>query len=703
MRRGRHREEESPCEKANMIFSDETRGRKVRSFILPNTFLEEFKGRQPNWGPVGYVTYKRTYSRKKGDRSEEFWETCQRVVEGVYNIQKIHCRRLGLSWDDRKAQKSAQEMYRRMWDFKFLPPGRGLWMMGTEQVYENGSASLNNCAFISTKDISIDFTAPFAFLMDMSMLGVGVGGDCRGAGSIRLVEPVISDEVHQVEDTREGWVNSLRIVLNAYVGKGTMPKAFDYRLVRPLGTPIKGFGGVASGPEPLRLLIKNLKNVLATPGELISTTQIVDIFNLIGVCVVAGNVRRSAEIMFGDPEDVEFTELKDPSKLKVLYDKRAKLEHEGDSLGVAVIEDDIKNHPLMTHRWASNNSVFAEIGMDYSKTAEAIKTNGEPGVIWLSTMREYGRLVDGPNGKDYRAMGSNPCCEQTLETWELCCLVETFPAHHEDLSDYMKTLKYAYLYAKTVTLVPTHDERTNSVMNRNRRIGCSQSGITQAMNKFGRRSYLDWCDKGYKRIQDLDCRYSEWLGIPKSIKTTSVKPSGTVSLLCGATPGIHYPHSEYYIRRIRVSGTSPLIEICRNAGYPVEDDAYSTSGETKVISFPIKEENFKKSKDDVTIWEQIINVIDLQTYWADNQVSVTVTFHEEEQGQILSVLEAFEDRLKSISFLPISKHGYVQAPYETISLERYNELVSQIKPMLLDEDNHEVDDLFCDGDTCTIN
>lgn len=694
-----------------MIFSGENEGRKVRSFVLPSSFIDQYKERQPKWGPLGYITYKRTYARPKPDgSSEEFYETAQRVVEGVYNVQKIHCRRLGLPWDDRKAQKSAQEMYRRMWEFKFLPPGRGLWMMGTEQVYKNGSASLNNCAFVSTKDIATDFASPFTFLMDMSMLGVGVGGDCKGAGLVRIVEPSIDEETYKVEDSREGWVGLLRIILNAYVGKGSLPAEFDYSDIRPYGTPIKGFGGVASGPKPLIELTDRVKEVLSTPGELITTSQIVDIFNLIGVCVVAGNVRRTAEIMFGEPDDEVFAKLKDPSELNELYRRQQELESdytfpdENVESKIEEIKRQISNHPLRTHRWASNNSIFAEIGMDYSTIAESIKANGEPGLVWLDTMRDWGRLIDHkPNGKDYRAMGSNPCAEQTLESFELCCLVETFPAHHDDLDDYLDTLKYAYLYAKTVTLIPTHDPRTNTVMNRNRRIGCSQSGIVQAMNKLGRRTYLNWCNTGYNRIKTLDRKYSEWLGIPKSIKTTSVKPSGTVSLLCGATPGIHFPHSEYYIRRIRIAEGSPLVEMCAKAGYPVETDVYDQTGKTMVVSFPVKEEHYTKGKSEATIWEQVVNAVDLQHYWADNQVSVTVTFSKDEGSQIVPVLESFENRLKSISFLPISEHGYAQAPYETISESDYNTLTENIKPMLLTIDGHDVEDKFCDGDSCEIN
>ena len=142
-----------------MFLSQEIDGRKIRDFSLSEIFLAQYAGKQPNWGPVGYFTYKRTYARTKPDgTSEEFWETCRRVVEGVYNVQKQHCKALRLPWNDRKAQGSAQEMFERMWSFKFTPPGRGLWVMGTDLVYTKGSAALNNCAFVTTTNIDIDLT-----------------------------------------------------------------------------------------------------------------------------------------------------------------------------------------------------------------------------------------------------------------------------------------------------------------------------------------------------------------------------------------------------------------------------------------------------------------------------------------------------------------------------------------------------------------
>ena len=658
-----------------MFLSKTKNGRKIRNFTLSESFISPFKNIQPLWGfnNLGYFVYKRTYARIKTDGStEEYWETCRRVVEGVYNVQKQHCKSLSLPWDDRKAQNSAQEFFERMWEFKFLPPGRGLWCMGTELVYTKGSAALNNCGFCTTKNIDVDFSEPFLFLMDMSMYGVGVGGDCKGAGKV-LIQPLIhsTTETHIVEDSREGWVAAVKVILDACVGKNKIPN-FDYSQVRPKGAPIKGFGGTASGSGPLKSLIQSLINLLQTDKPTpITSTHIVDIFNYIGKCVVSGGVRRTAEIMFGDQDDTEFVDLKQDKE--ALYDRR----------------------------WASNNSILATTGMDYKPFIDRIASNGEPGFIWLDQMRKYGRMKDPINNKDRRAMGSNPCSEQTLEDHELCCLVETFPAHHDSLEDYQRTLKFAYLYGKTVTLIPTHYPKTNAVMMRNRRIGTSMSGITQAIAKLGRFEFINWCDKGYKYIKDLDKTYSDWLCIPRSIKTTSVKPSGTVSLLAGSTPGIHYPHSQYYIRRVRLQDSSPLVEVCKASGYHVEKDAYAT--DTVVVEFPVEADHFKKSVKDVTIFEQFQNARDMQAYWADNQVSITVTFAPDEVKHIETCLKMYERDLKSISLLPHAESsGYEQLPYEEISRETYLEMLSNLKPLVLTGNTHEAEDKFCDSDTCMI-
>lgn len=654
----------------------------IHRFKLSDKFVTPFASKRPDWGPLGEVTYRRTYSREIVDtsglklktRQEEWFETIRRVVEGAYTYQKWHCKQHGLPWSEKKAQASAQEMYGLIFDMKFLPPGRGLWMCGTEYVERVGSAALNNCAFVSTANIDKDFADPFCFLMDFSMLGVGVGGDTRGAGKLTIKSPLVDGTPHVVADTREGWVDLIRRVLNCYVGKATYPVHVDTSKVRPAGEPIKGFGGISAGPEPLLLLVKGIKETLAPLiGKPITSTAIVDLFNKVGVCVVAGNVRRSAEILLGEPDDEAFANLKNyemfPAEVK-------------------------------SHRWASNNSIFAAVGMDYVDHASRTAMNGEPGYFWIETARAYGRMMDAPTWADKNIAGTNPCSEQSLEDHELCCLVETFPSRHDDFDEYRRTLKFAYLYAKSITLVPTHNPTVNARVMRNRRIGCSQSGIVDSFAKHGKREHLNWCNDGYRYLRNLDQSYSDWLCVPLSKKITSVKPSGTVSLLPGVSPGIHYPHAQFYFRTMRLSKISPLATALERAGYRIEPSV--TDQNTVVVYFPVKEKHFARSKDDVTMWEQLENAAALQHYWADNQVSVTVTFRKDEAKDIRHALELYDTRLKSVSFLPISEHGYAQAPYQTITEAEYEAAAKKVKPINFKSTEHEATDAYCDGDVCVV-
>ena len=645
------------------------------TFSLSTEFIKQFEDKQPNWGTLGYVTYKRTYSRTKPDgTSEEYWETVKRVVEGTFEIYENHLKHNKLPYDEKRTQILAQEMYKRIWEFKFTPPGRGFWMMGTDYIRRRGSMPLNNCGFVSTEFLHTDGAEPFCFMMDSLMLGVGVGGDTKGAGQITLAPLKYSKEPFVVPDSREGWVEALRLVLNAFFGLGEMPSYISYEKVRPAGAEIKGFGGISSGPEPLIKLIDNVMKLLGErEGEQLTSSDIVDIFNFVGKCVVSGNVRRSAEIMFGNPKDKEFLNLKNP---------------------------ELHKEELMDRRWASNNSIFAEIGMDYSEVAEMTAKNGEPGYEWLGNAQDFGRMDEKADGKDWRASGGNPCLEQTLESYELCCLVETYPSKHETLEEWRETLYFAFLYAKIVTLLPTHNEKTNAVMARNRRIGCSASGIVQAFKKFGRRETLINMYNGYNELKEIDEMLSEEFAVPKSIKITSVKPSGTVSLLAGVTPGIHYPQSEYYIRNIRIQEGMPLLDELKAANYPIEKDKYSDN--TYVVSFPVKEEYFDRTVADVSMWEQLENAAQVQGLWADNQVSVTINFKPEEAKDIKNALELYETRLKGVSFLPYVDHGYEQAPYIPISKEEYEKLSAEVTPIEFKKVVHDQVEKFCDSTACQI-
>ena len=194
----------------------------METFQLSENFINKYKRKKPPFGfnGLGELVYMRTYSRiKNNGKNERWWETIKRVVEGTYTMQKNHIESYQLGWNAWQAQKSAQEMYDRMFNMKFLPPGRGLWAMGTSITEERGLyAALNNCAFVSTSTLKEDYSKPFTFLMDASMLGVGVGFDTKGADEI-MVKGVNRDrnkEIYQIPDTREGWVESLRLLLESY-------------------------------------------------------------------------------------------------------------------------------------------------------------------------------------------------------------------------------------------------------------------------------------------------------------------------------------------------------------------------------------------------------------------------------------------------------------------------------------------------------
>jgi ribonucleoside-triphosphate reductase len=591
------------------------------SFKLSNEFVDGYRDKEVPWGfrdaagsPVSEIIFFRTYSRKKPDGSKETWvDACERVINGMYSLQKDHAKANKLPWSDVKAHRSAEEAFDRMFNLKWTPPGRGIWMMGTELVNKHrNSAALQNCAFLSTADIDKrDPGAAFGWLMEASMLGVGVGFDTKGSEKDIEIHAAVAPHgdgaisKYVIPDSREGWVESTRMLIN----------------------------------EKLRELFE------ANVGKKLNSLMIMDIANLIGVCVVSGNVRRSAELAMGSLHDEDFLNAKN-------YDKHPERGEWG---------------------WMSNNSVEAQVGDDLSHIVEGIALNGEPGVIWMDVTRDYGRLIDPPNYKDWRAQGYNPCAEQSLESYEMCTLVETFLNRHEDKEDFLRTLKFAFLYAKTVTLLPTHWDRTNAVMQRNRRIGVGTSGHANFADNRGMPELREWLDEGYHEVSRWDREYSEWLGVRESIKTTTVKPSGTVSLLAGESPGVHWsPGGEYHLRGVVFQKDDPMVELFRQAGYEIHESAYTP--ETSVfVQFPIHSKA-KRSEKDVTIFEKINMAVNAQRFWSDNSVSVTVSFDAKEEAQFVpTVLQMHEGALKTVSFLPQGNDTYAQMPYQQIDESEYLE------------------------------
>jgi adenosylcobalamin-dependent ribonucleoside-triphosphate reductase len=670
----------------------------VFSFRLSEEFVNKYQTIPAPFGfsdagsnSLGEITFIRTYSRVKEDGTKERWhEVCRRVIEGMYSVQKNHAKDNRLPWNDNKAQKSAQEAFQRMFELKWTPPGRGLWAFGTPMTMEKrNSASLQNCAMVSTRDIDRnDPGALFAWVMDALMLGIGVGFDTLGQDKqMSIYAPTEPASIYEIPDTREGWVESVRLLINSFLRANQSIQEFDYDLIRPLGAPIKGFGGVASGPAPLIDLHTRIRNVIGSrAGEVLDSRAIVDMVNLIGTCVVSGNVRRSATLALGTPEDDGFINLKNP---EVFPERNS---YDPEKPGWA---------------WMSNNSIAAEVGTKYEDYVDLIADNGEPGFIWLDVARNYGRLADAPDYKDARIMGFNPCAEQPLESYELCTLVEVHLNRHESKEDFLKTLKFAYLYGKTVTLMPTHWQQTNGIMQRNRRIGTSLTGIAAFADEHGLPVIREWMDEGYNTIRKYDHSYSEWLCVRESVRVTTVKPSGSVSLLSGATPGVHWgPGGEFYLRAIRFGNTDPMLHLFKAAGYKIEADLVSAN--TSVVYFPVAS-GHRRAEKQVSLFEKIGLAATAQKYWSDNGVSVTLSFDKETEKKFIApALNMYEGQLKAVSFLPMGDKVYPQQPYSEISREEYNAYVGTIGKIdwsaIYDGiENLEAEgEAYCSTDACEI-
>ncbi len=620
------------------------------------------------WGEVGYPVFKRTYARAVENRTEEWPETVERVVKAC-NEQ------LGCGFSD----VEKDELRHIMMSLKGTVAGRFLWQLGTETVDKLGLPSLQNCAFVVVdKPIR-----PFTWAFEMLMLGSGVGFNIQRENVGELPNPLPNVTITRMDkndadfivpDSREGWVELLRRVLEAsfVTGKGF---TFATHLIRSKGSPIKGFGGTASGPEDLVWGMMEINKLLnAKEGAALTPVDCLDIMNIIGRIVVAGNVRRSAQIAIGDPDDVEYLSAK---------------------------RWDLGNIP--NWRAMSNNSVVCgNINNLHESFWDGYNGNGEPyGIINLDATRRMGRTGE-TQYPDPEVRGFNPCAEQGLANFETCCLAEIYLPNIESYEELKKVARYLYRINKHSLAIKCAVKETEHIVHRNMRMGIGVTGYLQATEE--QRTWLDLC---YVYLREYDNEYSKLAGFPRSIKLTTVKPSGTLSLLAGVTPGAHPAYSQFYIRRIRMASGSPLVRAAKDSGYPVEfvrnfDGTEDHS--TEVVSFPCKFPQGTTLAKDMTAIDQLEVIKRLQKEWSDNAVSVTIYYRLHELENIKLWLRGNLHMVKSVSFLLHNEHGFDQAPLEEITEEKYLEMSSMVKPLVSIDGIgfDDVDIADCDTGACPV-
>jgi len=288
-----------------------------------------------------------------------------------------------------------------------------------------------------------------------------------------------------------------------------------------------------------------------------------------------------------------------------------------------------------------------------------------------------------------------------LAAYETCCLAETFLPNIESKEELLDILELLYRINKHSLVLPSHHPETQAIVHKNMRMGIGMTGVLQASAEQN-----SWLEDGYEYLREFDKEYSAENGFNPSVKLTTVKPSGTLSLLPGVTPGIHPAYAQYMYRRIRIAAENPLVDVCRKAGYPVEyvrgfDGVEDYS--TVVVTFPFSYPEGTKLAKDMSALDQLREIKRLQTVWSDNSVSCTIYYKKEEIPAIRSYLEAnYKDNHKSLSFLLHSDHGFIQAPYEEITKDVYDSLVARTKIIgTIDTAEFEASD-ECSSGACPV-
>lgn len=619
----------------------------------------EYKG----WSNRAKVIYKRTYARKD-EKLEDWNDTVKRVIAG-------NCKDVEVS------KKEQNELEKAMLSRKGSPAGRGIWYSGTKSHYDIGGVANNNCWFLTGDDWTNIVVG-----MDLLMLGGGVGMSVEHKyvsklhtvkKNVSIVHKKSNDAHFIVPDCREGWCQLIHKLLKSYFVTG---KSFEYStvLVRGYGEKISGFGGTSSGPAPLISCVEKISAILnRLEGKKLKPLDLADIICAVGEMVVAGNVRRSAIMIMGDCWDKKF-----------LRAKRWDLDQ------------------LPTQRAMANYSVVCDDYDDLHPSFWKSYEMGEPiGIINRKNMQKYGRM--GEIRRD-KCVGVNPCAEATLENGEPCNLVEIGLANIKTVDEFEKIARLMFRYAKRVTLDKYHHPLSDKVIKKNRRVGVGITGCLQAPHLFNPEAL----DRVYKAIQDEDEKYSEELGVPLSVKTTVIKPSGTIGKMFDMSEGIHGGFSRHIINTIRFSSSSELIPLLKGAGHKIEPlikfDGSLDHG-TSVVDFYVKTpDSVPVSDENWDTWKQLEAVKMAQKYWADQSISVTVYYKKEEIPQLKEWVKNNLSEIKTISFLCHSDHGFVQAPLQAITKEEYEKGIAKIKPIdissLTKVEDIEGED--CEGGLCPI-
>ncbi|MGX8797126.1 ribonucleoside-triphosphate reductase, adenosylcobalamin-dependent [Fusibacter sp. JL298sf-3] len=651
--------------------------------LLTDEFISKYKHMNSPMQQLGDFVYYRTYSRwlPAEKRREYWWETVRRAVE--YNCAIV-----------KTSRSEAEELFDNIFHLRQFLSGRTFWVGGTPVAKYYPMANYN-CSF----QVIDNFDA-FKDIFYLLMIGSGVGvrilkDDVAQLPKVRTDFEVVHKDYTPlakaeredntsleffynntvkitIGDSKEGWVQSLDFFLklihtNEYRNIKTI--IIDYDHVRPKGEKLRTFGGTASGHTSLKNMFHKIDRVIKKAGLLAEAKNVklrcidcLDIANVIGENVVVGGVRRTAEIVLIDADDKECIEAK--SNLYTMED------------GKWLVNEEI------LHRQMSNNSIYYKEKPTREKLRwqlERMRYSGEPG--WVNEVAGSKRR---PNFN-----GVNPCGEILLDNKGLCNLttINVFAFVDEngnlDVPGLLKAQRYSARASYRMTCVELELPMWNNVQQRDKLLGCSLTGWQDMVNatqmtRDEQKVLLTQLRDAARKEAEM---YAAELGGGVPVLVTTVKPEGTLSQLPTVSSGVHYSHSPYYIRRVRINSHDPLVKVCEELGYSVKPEVGQEweTCTTKVVEFPVKAPN-GKTKYEVSALEQLENYKLFMDYYVDHNCSITVHVRPDEWEAVEEWVYDHWDDTVALSFLPLDDSFYQLLPYEAIDEAEYKRRVEEMKP-----------------------
>ncbi|KKW27681.1 MAG: Ribonucleoside-triphosphate reductase [Candidatus Kaiserbacteria bacterium GW2011_GWB1_52_6] len=632
--------------------------------------------------PLGEFVYLRSYARWiESEQRRETW------VETVDRYMAFMKENIG----EKLMPREYRELREAILKQEVMPSMRAMQFSG------EAARKCNTCFYNCT------FTAPgkledFAEIMYLSMQGCGVGYSVESYNIQQLpqIDKQTGEKIptHVVADSKEGWCDALTFGLRTwYAGKDV---DFDFSLIRPAGARLKTMGGKASGPAPLRSLLDFARErILKRQGRRLRNIDAHDIICKIGECVVAGGVRRTAMISLSDLDDAEIRDAKKGQFF--LTDPYRSVANNS-----AVYETKPTNAELMDEWVALMKSGTGERGI-FNRGSLA-KTMPERRLKFLH--KKHGKK-NGFIGQ----IGTNPCGEIILQSKQFCNLSEVIARADDTEKTLLRKAKFAALlgtYQSTLTKFNYISKEWTENCEQERLLGVSITGQWDSGAVRNAKTLKKMRAAAVKANQ----AYAKRFGIPASMSVTCVKPSGTVSQTFDCSSGIHPRHSQYYIRRIRISATDSLFKMVKAQGIPHSPEVGQTEGEanTYVLEFPVKSPHGSVFKNDLSALQQLEYWKMVKLSFTEHNPSATISVGDGEWVQVVAWLHENWDIVGGLSFLPRENHVYRLAPYEAIDKKCYDELAkkfpeidySKLAIYERTDETEQKKELACVGGTCEI-